>query len=123
MYNASLPYALCANGKHHVHRARWIETINNAAVDSCDLLIAHVPSNIMSIGTPIEINRAHAQCKEIIIITDIPYGTSAYLTSRVMPDKYFTAILGNVESVQTAMADVVVAINKLIEQPNGEPNE
>ena len=113
LFDPAVPYHLCGDVKHNIQRAAWIETINNAAIDSSDVIVAHVPAGQMSVGTPIEIDRARKLGKHIMVFSDVPYGTSAYLTTRVAENMYF--MYNNLDHVKTAIinsvADQLSAIN------------
>jgi nucleoside 2-deoxyribosyltransferase len=87
-YDPARPWLLCGQFIHTVRRTAFIELVNTAAINHCDVVVAHVPSTVVSVGTPIEINDAIVQHKPVVIISDIPYGKNAYLTNRVPSDRY-----------------------------------
>lgn len=45
--------------------------INRAALNNADVVVAFLPRGISSIGVPLEIDRAHAQGKQTILLSDI----------------------------------------------------
>jgi nucleoside 2-deoxyribosyltransferase len=87
-YDPARPWLLCGQFIHTARRTAFIELVNTAAINHCDVVIAHVPSTVVSVGTPIEINDAIIQHKPVIVISDIPYGKNAYLTNRVPERRY-----------------------------------
>lgn len=49
---------------------RGLPTINRAALNNADLVVAFLPAGVPSIGVPMEIDRARAQGKHVLVISD-----------------------------------------------------
>lgn len=49
-----------------------VALINRAALNSSDLVVAFLPRDTPTIGVPMEIDRAHAQGKHVIVFSDAP---------------------------------------------------
>lgn len=48
-----------------------LATINRAALNNSDLVVAFLPAGVPTIGVPIEIDRARAQGKHVLVMSDI----------------------------------------------------
>jgi hypothetical protein len=88
LYDPSAPWGLMGKTRHDRSRGIYIERVNMAALKHCQMLVGCIPKNIMSIGTPIEIDYANRNDKPIVVATDIPYGGNVYLMNRVEPNRY-----------------------------------
>jgi dUTP pyrophosphatase len=51
---------------------RMLPTINRAALNQSDLVIAFMPAGVPSVGVPMEIDRAVSQGKHVIVVSDAP---------------------------------------------------
>lgn len=49
-----------------------LPTINRAALNQADAVVAFLPRDVVSIGVPMEIDRARAQGKHVIVVSDAP---------------------------------------------------
>lgn len=49
---------------------RFLPTINRAALNQSDVVVAFLPAGIVSVGVPMEIDRARAQGKHVIVVSD-----------------------------------------------------
>lgn len=58
------------NGVQNLPVGPEINTINRAALDACDALLALLPANTPSVGVPIEIDRAKQAGKPLAVVTD-----------------------------------------------------
>lgn len=54
------------------HADDRLGTINRAALNNSDLVVAFLPAGVPSIGVPMEIDRARAQGKHVIVFSDSP---------------------------------------------------
>ena len=88
VYDPSAPWGLMGKVRHDRSRGIYIERVNMAALQHCQMVVACIPKNIMSIGTPIEIDYANRNDKQIVVATDIPYGGNVYLMNRVESNRY-----------------------------------
>lgn len=89
-FNPAAPWMMPeASFQHEAARSEWIETVNNHAISTADAVVAYVPSSVMTVGTPIEIDLAHRLGKPVYILTTVPRGRSVYLNNRCDRDRYF----------------------------------
>lgn len=110
LFDPFAPWKLCNEFKHSSERCKFIEAVNLAALRNSRMVIAGIPSNIVSIGSPIELEWADDANKTVIVATDIPYGKNVYLTNRVKEENYIVRAAG--ETVQEWMSRVAQAAYK-----------
>jgi nucleoside 2-deoxyribosyltransferase len=111
-YDPAKPWVLCDQFIHTRRRTAFIELVNTVAIQHCDIVVAHVPSTVVSVGTPIEINDAFNQGKQIIVLSDLPYGKNAYLSNRVSLNNYiqYSLTSDSTELVAAAIQLVLSAV-------------
>lgn len=51
---------------------RHLPTINRAALNQSDVVVAFLPAGVVSVGVPMEIDRAVSQGKHVIVVSDAP---------------------------------------------------
>lgn len=51
---------------------RHLPTVNRAALNQSDVVVAFLPAGVVSVGVPMEIDRAVSQGKHVIVVSDAP---------------------------------------------------
>jgi hypothetical protein len=111
-YDPAGPWLLFDDVAHEPYRCAWIETVNRTAIKHCDIIVAYYPSNVMTVGTPIELADAHDQEKRIIVFSDIEYSKAVYLQNRVERGNFFyTKDYGPIESTIQAVAQRCIELS------------
>jgi nucleoside 2-deoxyribosyltransferase len=111
-YDPAMPWLLFGDLAHEPYRCAWIETVNRTAIKHCDIVVAYYPSNIMTVGTPIELADAYEQEKRIVVFSDIEYSKAVYLQNRVERTNFFyTKDYGPIESTIQAIASKCIEIS------------
>lgn len=116
-FDPAAPYGLFNDFSHQSKRCQFIEKINYQALLQSDIMVALVPSDKASVGTPIEIDifTAAADSKDrrdasVYILSDMPYTKSVYLRNRCDERRYIQRMKGEtIESWMGRAADIIAA--------------
>jgi len=110
LFNPATAFMSSKWGVPAQERASYIETVNSNALLVADIFVAVVPSNKFSMGVPVEIDMAKQHNMNMFVISDIPYGKSAYLDNRIDPSRLFTVSDWSTVEVEMAVVSVVKGI-------------
>jgi nucleoside 2-deoxyribosyltransferase len=88
--------------------SQFIECVNNAAIEMCDLVVCSLPSGVQTIGTVLELDLCKRIDKSIWLLTDIPRGKSVALNNRIDADNWIY-----VDSMRDEM-ELAKGINEII---------
>jgi len=98
----------CPNwGAPDIVRSEFIESVNEFALFRSDLFIVCLPHDVQSIGVPIEIDMAVKAGKDVILLTDIACGKSAYLDNRVGANGRILVDFNSKESISVGISQMV----------------
>lgn len=114
IFDPSRAFSCSKWGEPAPERAKYIETVNTEALFRADIFVAILPSKQFSMGVPIEIDLAQSvHGKPCFVITDIPFGKSAYLDNRIPADRFINVGSSwdatEVEIACTKLADMIAA--------------
>jgi hypothetical protein len=113
LFDPGKAYAQALWGTRDLGRTRYIEDTNRFALETANIVIACLPKTVATVGTPIEIEFAHAAAKTLLLVTDIKPGTSVYLDNRIPLDNWFWCDdLKDEMSLRTALIQVATWIDR-----------
>lgn len=108
-FDPAAPWILFNDFEHEPFRSAWIECVNREVIRRCDIVVAYLPSTVMTVGTPMELADADKQEKSIIVFSDVKFGKSVYLQNRVEKRNFFTiGDYGDLASTMDAVAGAVI---------------
>jgi nucleoside 2-deoxyribosyltransferase len=93
--------------------SKYIEGVNNVALDMADLVICSLPKGVQTIGTIVELDRCRRLGKKVILLTNVDIYQSAYLLNRVDPCDvvYFCEEQGSIDESLDLIVDKVLRMN------------
>jgi hypothetical protein len=104
----------------HGKTSAFIEAVNNGAIDNATAFVCLFPRGISTVGTPIEIDRWHHAhgTSNMYLLTNISYGSSAYLSNRVSRANWIDIDL---DSRESTLSTLVRFAHERLAKPNFTP--
>lgn len=99
VFDPSTAFKTSCWGEFDLARSMFIEDANNHALLSADYFVVYLPSSTLSVGTPIELDLACKNGKQVVLVSDIKPGKSAYLDNRIQVCNWIVVDPTNTESL------------------------
>lgn len=119
IFDPSKAFSIIDRNKMNVV-GKYIELVNNMAIECSDLCIFAVPAGKQSFGVPLEIDLCRKVKKPFLIITNFNVDTSAYLSNRIVSKEHvFMTSFDDTTAMNAVIMEMASLIKNKVENKNG----